>query len=115
MVGSVSPSATAATTLHGDAANVEFFERGQDFDWESVFDPVLGDDEGDLRLHESTYLFHDRQLFSGQCFDEFVEVAIGCRRCLSCLVSLLSIATSVLLTLNGRTVAPIKGNCYADR
>jgi hypothetical protein len=35
--------------------------------------------------------------------------------CLSCFVFLLSIATSVLLlTVSGRTVAPIKSNRYAD-
>ena len=71
--------APAAVAFHANAANVEFFHLGQDFEWESIFDPVLRDDGRDLCLHESANLFHNRQLFSGQCFDEFIEVAIGRR------------------------------------
>ena len=71
-------SAAAAISLHAGAANVEFFQRGQDFEWESIFDPVLGDDGRDFRFHESAHPFHNRQLFRWQCFEKFIEVAIGC-------------------------------------
>jgi len=65
--------------VHADAANIKFFECGQDFEGERVFNPVLGDDWRDFCFHEGPYLFYDPQLFSRQRFDEFIEVTIGRR------------------------------------
>jgi len=61
------------------AAEAQFLERRQQFEWKRVVGPILVDDRLDLGLHIGPHLMDERSLLRGEKVDQLIEIAIGYR------------------------------------